>query len=82
MVLFTHDQNINYLQPNILDNIAHEETIYCWQLFAGHACGWPLANEQSIFVMELKKSKVKTSCRINMSNKHISDVTETTKLNF
>ena len=39
VVLFTHDQNINYLQPNILDNIAHEQTIYCWQLFADHVVG-------------------------------------------
>ena len=39
VVLFTHDQNINYLQPNILDNIAHEQTIYFWQLFAGHVVG-------------------------------------------
>ena len=41
VVLFTHDQNINinYLQPNILDNIAHEQTIYCWQLFGGHVVG-------------------------------------------
>ena len=39
VVLFTHDQNINYLQPNISDHIAHEQTIYCWQLFAGHVVG-------------------------------------------
>ena len=81
VVLFTHDQNINYLQPNILDNIAHEQTIYCWQLFAGHVVG-PRANEQFIFAMELEKLIVKTSCQINISTKNISDVTETTKMNF
>ena len=45
-------------------------------------CGWPSANEQSIFAMELEKLIVKTSCQINISTKNISDVTETTKMNF
>ena len=28
-----------YLQPNTLDGIAHEQTIICRQLFAGHVVG-------------------------------------------
>ena len=42
----------------------------------------PRANEQFIFAMELEKLIVKTSCQINISTKNISDVTETTKMNF
>ena len=38
MVLFTHEQNITCGQTQ-LDNIAHEQTIICKQLFAGHVVG-------------------------------------------
>ena len=38
MVSFTHEQNTicNHTQ---LDDIAHEQTIICLQLFAGHVVG-------------------------------------------
>ena len=34
-----------YLQPNA-DDVAHEQTIICRQLFAGLICGGLLANEK------------------------------------
>ena len=37
-VSFTHVQNIICSQTQ-LDGIAHEQTIICWQLFAGHVVG-------------------------------------------
>ena len=40
MVLFMHDQNIICSQTQ-LDDIAHEQTITCRQLFAGHVVGSP-----------------------------------------
>ena len=38
MVSFTHGQNIICSQAQ-LDDIAHEQTIICRQLFAGHVVG-------------------------------------------
>ena len=38
MVLFTHEQNIICSQTQ-LDNIGHEQTDICGQLFAGHVMG-------------------------------------------
>ena len=39
MVPFTHEQNIICSQTK-LDDIAQEENIICWQLFAGHVVGF------------------------------------------
>ena len=44
MVSFTHGQNIIYNQTQ-LDDIAHEQTIICGQLF-GRSNGELLANEK------------------------------------
>ena len=38
MVSFTHEQNI-ICSHTQLDDIAHEQTIICRQLFAGHVVG-------------------------------------------
>ena len=38
MVSFTHEQNIISSQTQ-LDDIAHEQTIICRQLFTGHVVG-------------------------------------------
>ena len=38
MVSFTHKQNI-ICSPTQMDDIAHEQTIICRQLFAGHVLG-------------------------------------------
>ena len=38
MVSFTHVQNVIWSQTQ-LDGIAHEQTIICRQLFAGHVVG-------------------------------------------
>ena len=38
MVSFTHEQNIICSQTK-LDDIAHEQTFICRQLFAGHVLG-------------------------------------------
>ena len=37
-VFFTHEQNIICSQT-LLDTIAHEQTLNCGQLFAGHVVG-------------------------------------------
>ena len=39
MVLFIHEQNIICSQTQ-LDDIAHEQTVICRQLFAGHMLGF------------------------------------------
>ena len=39
VVSFTHEQNIICSQTQ-LDNIAHAQTIICWQLFGGHVVGF------------------------------------------
>ena len=44
-VFFTHEQNIICSQT-LLDSIAHEQTINCRQLFAGHVHGGPSAHEK------------------------------------
>ena len=41
MVCFMHEQNVICSQTQ-LDDIAHEQTIICRQLFAGHLVGSPL----------------------------------------
>ena len=45
-VSFTHVQNIICSQTQ-LDGIAHEQTIICKQLFAGHVVGsWPIKRKK------------------------------------
>ena len=41
MVPITHEQNINCSkqQQTRLDGTTHEQTIFCWQLFADHVVG-------------------------------------------
>ena len=39
VVSFTHEQN-NICSPTLLNDIAHEKTIICSQLFAGHVVGF------------------------------------------
>ena len=44
--LFTHEQNI-FCSQTQLDNIAHECTIICRQLFAGDMVGfWPMKRKK------------------------------------
>ena len=51
MVLFTLEQNIICSQTQ-LDNIAHEDTIICRQLFAGHVVGFqPIKRKKSLHRM-------------------------------
>ena len=47
MVSFTHEQNIICSQTQ-LDDILHEQTIICWQLFAGHVVGSRQEKEQQL----------------------------------
>ena len=50
-VSFTHVQNIICSQTQ-LDGIAHEQTIICRQLFAGHVVGsWPVKTEKNLLWM-------------------------------
>ena len=39
MVSLMHEQNIFRSQTQLGDSIAHEQTIICGQLFAGHVVG-------------------------------------------
>ena len=51
MVSFTHVQNIICSQTQ-LDSIAHEQTIICRQLFAGHVVGsWPMKKKRNLLRM-------------------------------
>ena len=51
LVSFTHEQNIIFSQT-LLDGIAHEQTIICWQLFAGHMVGsWPMKRKKNLLQM-------------------------------
>ena len=48
MVSFTHEQNIIHSQTK-LDDIVHEQTIICRQLFAGHMVGsWPMKRKKNL----------------------------------
>ena len=48
MVSFTHEQNIIGSQTQ-LDEIAHEQSIICRQLFAGHVvCSWPMKRKKNM----------------------------------
>ena len=50
-VSFTHVQNIICSQTQ-LDGIAHEQTIICRQLFAGHVVGsWPMKRKKNLLQM-------------------------------
>ena len=50
-VSFTHVQNIICSQTQ-LDGIAHEQTIICRQLFAGHVVGsWPMKRKKNFLRM-------------------------------
>ena len=51
MVSFTHVQNIICSQTQ-LDSIAHEQTIICRQLFAGHVVGSrPMKRKKNLLQM-------------------------------
>ena len=51
MVSFTHQQNIICSQT-LLDGIAHEQTITCRQLFAGHVVGsWSMKRKKNLLQM-------------------------------
>ena len=48
VVSFTHGQN-NFCSQAQLDDIAHEQTIICRQLFAGHLVGsWPMKRKKNL----------------------------------
>ena len=50
-VSFTHVQNI-ICRKSQLDGIAHEQTIICRQLFAGHVVGfWPMKRKENLLRM-------------------------------
>ena len=47
MVLFTHEQNIINRSQTQLDDIEHEQTIICRQLFVGRMVGFrPMKSEE------------------------------------
>ena len=52
VVSFTYEQNIvcsQTLSQTQLDDIAHEQTIICRQLFAGHVVGfWPMKRKRNL----------------------------------
>ena len=51
VVSFTHEQKIICSQTQ-LDDIAHEQTITCRQLFAGHLVGfWPMKRKKNLHRM-------------------------------
>ena len=51
MVSFTYEWNIICSQTQ-LDNINHEQTIICWQLFAGHIMGSrPMKRKKNLYRM-------------------------------
>ena len=61
MVLFRHEKKIicskTEAKQNKLDDIAHEQTITCRQLFAGHVVGfWPVKrkNDNSLCLLSLR----------------------------
>ena len=48
MVLFMHEQNIRSSETQFYD-VAHERTIICWQLFAGHVVGFrPMKRKKNL----------------------------------
>ena len=48
MVLFMHEQNIISSETQFYD-VAHERTIICWQLFAGHVVGFqPMKRKKNL----------------------------------
>ena len=50
-VSFMHEQNI-ICSRTLLDGIAHEQTIICRQLFAGHVVGfWPMKRKENLLRM-------------------------------
>ena len=50
-VFFSHEQNI-FCSQTRLDGIAHEQTINCRQLFAGHVVGsWPMKRTKNLLRM-------------------------------
>ena len=60
MVSFTHGQNIICSQAQ-LDDIAHEQTIICRQLFAGHLVGsWPMKRKKNLQRMIMTVTSVLT----------------------
>ena len=47
-----HEQNIICTNQTQLDGIAHEQTIICRQLFAGHMVGfWPMKRKKNLHGM-------------------------------
>ena len=53
-VSFTHVQNIICSQTQ-LDDIAHEQTVICRQLFAGHVVGFqPMKRKKNLLQMIIK----------------------------
>ena len=51
MVSSTHEQN-SICSPKKLNDIAHEHTIVCRQLFAGHVVGsWPMKRKKHLHQM-------------------------------
>ena len=49
-----HEQNIICSQVTLLDSIAHEQTIICRQLFAGHVVGsQPMKRKKNLLQMRV-----------------------------
>ena len=54
VVSFMHEQNIHICSKTQLDDIAHEQTIICRQLFAGHVVGFrPVKRKNNLHQMIL-----------------------------
>ena len=71
MVSFTREQNIICSQTQ-LDDIEHEQTIICRQLFAGHVVGfWPVKRKKGFASNDNKHyctSRLRAQCVISKSN--------------
>ena len=65
-VSFTHVQNITCSQTQ-LDGIAHEQTIICRQLFAGHVMGSrPMKRKKNLLRMVV--SNIQLKIQLNLSS--------------
>ena len=79
MVSFTRVQNIICSQTQ-LDGIAHEHTIICTQLFAGHVVGsWPMKRKKNLLRMMIVFIEITFSHKIRFS-KRISKITKKYKI--
>ena len=71
-VSFTQEQNI-FCSQTLLDGIAHEKTIICRQLFAGHVVGSrPMKRKKSLLRMIIVIFYIKTNEKHNQETRFSS----------